>query len=237
LGLPYEPVLQPLVRRDTVDLTLRVDRESFIDLPELRAVLRRELLAEDVTLRFHADILFEGLRRGYDWVVDATYGRYTSRPLRFELCEVALIRLGSQFAGLSFVVMDGPYVSLDPLAGTDLHMLYDVVNSVHHVSDRPGDIPAAYVNLVDQGPKRTSLTNVDRMEQTARQFLQGVGMPEYRGSLFTVRAVLPDVDDTDERPTLVEQDGNLITVFSGKICTAVSAAKRVAELAGAAVPA
>jgi hypothetical protein len=49
--------------------------------------------------------------------------------------------------------------------------------------------------------------------------------------MFSVRAVLPNVDATDERPTLVERDGNVVSILSGKICTAVTAARQVAEAA------
>lgn len=219
-----------LVRSDTVDLIVRAESESFVDLVALRGVLRRELAANAVRVVLNTPVSPEGLTSGFDVVVDATYGRMGTRPLRFELTEIALVRLGQQYAGLSFVVMDGPFVSLDPLAGTDLHMLYDVDRSIHHVSDEY-EVPDAWVNLVDRGVKHVSTTRVDGMLHGAREFLTAVGMPEYQGSLFTVRAVLPDVDETDERPTLVERDRNLITVLSGKIATAVTAGRRVVELA------
>lgn len=232
LQLPYQPVEHPLVRSDTTDVAVRVDGEAFLDLVELRFVLRQQLVAAGVRLRLYTPATARLLAKDFDVAVDATYGRSGLRPLRYELTEVALVRLGAQFKGLSFVVMDGPYVSLDPLARTDLHMLYDVAHSVHHVTDDPFDVPEAYRHLIDQGRKHTPLTRVERMQGTARQFLLGIGMPTYSGSLFTLRAVLPDVDDTDARPTLVERDGNVVSVLSGKIATALSAARRVVELAG-----
>jgi hypothetical protein len=42
--------------------------------------------------------------------------------------------------------------------------------------------------------------------------------------------VLPDVDATDERPTLVERDGNHISILSGKMNMAVWAARRALEI-------
>src|SRR5262249_52547420 len=150
----------------------------------------------------------------------ATYGQPSARSLRFEVCETALIRLGQHMTKLSFVIMDGPFVSLDPVG--DAHMLYDVTHSVHasNIGLAP-EIPDHLAPLVDRGVVHTPHTRVEAMLQTARRFLRGMGMPEYRGSMFTVRAVLPDVDSTDERPTLVERDGRIITVLSGKMCSAV----------------
>jgi hypothetical protein len=72
------------------------------------------------------------------------------------------------------------------------------------------------------------------MCETASQNLRSIdpygrGVCIYKGSLFTIRAVLPDVDATDERPTLIERDGNVVSVLSGKMCTAVTAARTVVE--------
>ena len=39
--------------------------------------------------------------------------------------------------------------------------------------------------------------------------------------------MLPDVDATDARPTLVERDGNVIRVLPGKVCTAATVGRAV----------
>ena len=53
---------------------------------------------------------------------------------------------------------------------------------------------------------------------------------EHIGSMFTFRTVLPNQDDDDARPTLVEKlDGKTFTIFSGKIGTCVSAADELLE--------
>ncbi len=233
LGLPYDMARPPPVRADTVELTIRA-HEATIHIGRLRMLLSRRLEAAGVDLRSHAAAGPD--MRGYDLTVLATYGRHAARPLQFEVTEVALVRLGHQFAEHSYVVLDGPFACLDPLPGTDTHMLYDVTHSVHHrnVGMAP-EIPDHLVPLVDSGRHHTGYTHVDAMARTARRFL-GVGTPEYRGSLFTVRAVLPDVTDTDARPTLVERDGNTVRVLSGKLDTAVTAARRVVALAAEAVP-
>jgi len=49
--------------------------------------------------------------------------------------------------------------------------------------------------------------------------------------MFTVRAVPPRVEDTDERPTLVKKiNEKIITVFSGKITTCVQAANEIKKI-------
>lgn len=230
LGLPYEVVEPPQVHGAQV--CVRVP-EAFVDTAWLRRLLRRDLLAAGV--KTHVNRWVEPAQLSdYDLVVVATYGQPWSRPLRYEVCEVALLEVG-RYSGQSFVVLDGDHVSLDPHGRT--HMLYDVANSVHaaNVGYAPV-VPDEYRDLLARpGPVRTPVTNVDAMIETGSRHLSmlhphGRGVSIYHGSWYSVRAVLPDVDGTDERPTLVERDGNVISILSGKICTAVDAARTVVEM-------
>lgn len=230
LDLPYEVVEKP-PHVHTADLVVRVP-EAFVDVAMLRRLLRRDLAMAGVAVLTNAVV---GEPEGYDLVVRATYGQPWLKPLRYELCEVALLELG-RYAGESYVVLDGEYVSLDPHGR--LYALYDVKHSVHAAVE--GEWPVSFPDYEDLlyrwGPCRTSLSNLDAMVESASRFLWGLrpdgqGVSIYHGSTFAVRAVLPDVDATDERPTLVERTGDTIWVLSGKICTAVDAARRVVEMA------
>lgn len=233
-GLPFHRHTPSVVQAGTVAECVRVP-ESYVDIRALHGLLSSQMHRTRVRRHLNTAVTPEEL--GHDWVVQATYGQPWGLPLRYEVCETALIRLGQHMAKLSFVVMDGDFVSLDP-TGRGTHMLYDVAHSVHaaNVGTEP-EIPEHLAPLIDRGVVHTRHTRVDVMLQTLRRFLRGVGMPEYCGSMFTVRAVLPDVDSTDERPTLVERDGRVVWVLSGKICSAVTAAQRVVAAAREAVPA
>jgi len=216
LSLPYEVVEPPQVHHAQV--CVRVP-EAFVDVDILRRLVRRDLAKADVVLNLGQ---IAGPIFGYDLIVHATYGQPWSRPLRYELCEVALVEV-ARYQGQSFVVLDGDHVSLDPYGR--VHALYDVVNSVHDVSDDPARI--IY-------PKKR-VSRYEVMLKTAGQHLRGLeprgqGLAIYHRSMFAIRAVLPDVDATDERPTLIEWDGNVIQVLSGKICTAVATAQRVTDM-------
>lgn len=214
--LPWWPATSPLVR----DLPHIAVPESYVDVDRLRKQLRDEL--GGVLARFGVEADIEQLARTYDWVVDTTYGRYWPEPLRYEVCETVLLQLPAAWAGQGFVVVDGDYCSLDP-HGTS-HMLYDVQHSVHAVND----IPAHLEPLIDRGLVYTVHSHMDAMLDTARRFLTGLDKPVYRGSYFTVRAVLPD-DGTDARPTLVRVDGNIVRVLAGKMVAAPWAAREIAK--------
>jgi len=194
--------------------------EVYVDVEFLRLQLRNQLRGARILLGVQADL--EQLAGEYDFVVDATYGRYWPEPLRYEVCETVLVKLGPQWTGQGFVVVDGEFCSLDPHG--QLHMLYDVAHSVHAVNE----IPEHLLPLLDKGVIRTEHTRVDAMLESANRFLN-VGPAEYRGSMVTVRAVLPD-DGTDARPTLIRADGNIVRVLAGKMVAAPWAAREIARL-------
>jgi hypothetical protein len=211
--------------------------EAFVNVGWLRAQLRGELRAEGVTVHLGAEVAPDTL--DHDLVVVAAYGRGWPAPLRWEVCEVALVEAGPHYVGRSFVVVDGPFVSLDPVADQPrLHALYDVASSVHASNTGMApEVPEHLAPLLDRGQVPTAHTRVDAMWATARRFLGHLGMVRYHGSLFTVRAVLPDVDATDTRPTLFHRDGRVVHVLAGKIDGAVAAAERVVAMAGDLEPA
>lgn len=231
LALPYKVVDNP-PRMHGVDLCVQVD-EAIISVPVLTRLLRRDLAGAGVTMHLgqHVD---PGQLGDYDLVVQATYGRPWLHPLRYEICEVALVELG-RYGGESYVIQDGPFVSLDPYGR--LYVLYDVVHSVHAVNvGYEPEVPPEYADLLQRPAASTPLSNFDKMIDSAGRFLSmldpgGRGVSIYHQSMFSVRAVLPGVDATDARPTLIERDGNVIHVLSGKICTAVTAAQRVTQMA------
>ena len=62
-------------------------------------------------------------------------------------------------------------------------------------------------------------------------FFPEIECAEHIGSMFTVRAVPPRVENTDARPTQVNKiDDKTISIFSGKITTCVEAANEVKKI-------
>jgi hypothetical protein len=231
LELPYTVVQNPQHLRN-VDLCIRGD-EALIDVPVLSRRLLSDLRRGGVAVHLGRKVEPDNLP-GYDLTVCATYGQPWIWPLRYEVCEVALLELG-RYTGESFVVLDGEFTSLDPYGR--LYALYDVAHSVHHANvGLAPDIPAEYADLLQRPAAVTPLSNFGKMVEAGGRFLWGLDAGGqhtsiYHRSMFSVRAVLPGVDATDARPTMLQREGNIIWVLSGKICTSVTAARRVTEMA------
>lgn len=240
VGLEYTASWVEVVRREVVALCVRV-RESLLDLESLRAICFRKLRSAGVRahLRVEADEL---LLDRYDFAVVATYSTLNAllngfpgaqRDYQFELCEKPVVRLPQEFTGRSIVILDGPFMCIDPFGKSGLFVLGNVVHAIHRMNvGRLPVIDEPYRAWMNNGIVRDPpMTHFRRFVSSASEFFHGIERAEHLGSMFTVRAVLPDRDETDERPTLVKRVGEkMLSIFSGKIGTCVEAADLVVKM-------
>ena len=86
--------------------------------------------------------------------------------------------------------------------------------------------------MLDNGIiKNPNHTNYDKFIESTIEYFPEIKNAEYVGSMFTIRAVPPRADDTDERPTLVTKvNEKIISIFSGKITTCVEAARETEKI-------
>lgn len=240
LELEVEIESPTVLRPDAVSLAIR-GRESLFDPVVLRRLVWEQLRVTGVTVHLETEVAPDDLR-GFDTAIVATYAEVNrlapdvpgARPVyQFEICEKPVVRLPAAYKADSVVVMDGPFMCFDPLADSGLFVLGNVVHAVHQRSiGRIPEVPAEYAHLLNQGiVEQPSITNIEHFINEGMKYFEGFDQAEHVGSMFTIRAVLPGVDRTDERPTLVRQiDERTITVFSGKIDTCIRAAESVAHL-------
>ena len=172
------------------------------------------------------------------FTVSATYSGlndFTEKPnvFQYELCEKPVLKLPNDYAKKSIVIMDGPFMCIDPLGSSGYHVMGNVVHAIHssNIGFKPV-IPEGYEELLNNGiipkPKHT---NIDLFIEAAGEYFQNIEKAQYMGSMFTIRVVQPYREHDDSRPTLVtEQAKNFVSIFSGKVCTSIGAANQVADL-------
>jgi hypothetical protein len=129
--------------------------------------------------------------------------------------------------------MDGPFMCIDPLGSSGYHVLGNIDYAIHcrNVGYEP-IISEKFKGLLNAGLiTAPTITNSALFIKSAREFFPRIEVSQYIGSMFTVRDVQPKREDDDARPTLVNLiRPNIATIFSGKICTCLEAAKKVIEL-------
>lgn len=228
-------------------LTVRV-RESRFDIRALHKELLARLQKTGVTIHLNTEV-GENIKEICDKVVLCAYssnnkmegklGIKNRAIARYELCEKPVIQLPAPYRDFSHVVMDGEFCSLDPAGRTGKHVLGHVKHAIHKSyegHDPEGIWYNAMPDQIDQGiVDRPNVTNYSDMLRAAMVYNPVLRNARYIGSMFTIRTVKPNVDDTDERPTLVnyaDDEKRIIKVFSGKVGTCVEAALKVGRFVG-----
>ena len=229
-SLPYQEVEVDGVRNDSVQTSVKVEENLFS--PEKLKKLCWNYLGMylvDVKLRTEYN-----KQDSNELLINCTYSMLNALSdkkidIQFELCEKLVIKLPEKFKNKSVVIMDGPFMCIDPYSDTDYHVMGNVVHAIHstNVGEYP-ILPPEYSDLINRGViKNPKITNFDKFVYSAKKYFD-FDFIEHIGSMFTFRAVLPKREYDDARPTLhTRESKNKINVFSGKIGTCVDLAKEI----------
>lgn len=220
------------------NLTVKVD-EYLYSPSILKCLIIDRLKSLGVTVRLGETYKVDEDTPDKDLTIFATYsnsGTFDGATYQHEICEKPVVRLPKKYRQKGYVVMDGPFMCMDPFERTGQHVMGNVVHALHHTNVGANPvIPKKYENLINKGViKSEDISNITKFEHFKhdyKNFFDGVDDIEHVGSMFTVRSVLPNREHDDARPTEVRWIGSRkLLIFSGKIVTCVTVADRVLEL-------
>lgn len=241
LGLEYQIINPPkIVNEESISLCVKV-KESILSPSKLLKVCQKELVRHQVKVHFKK--FYPSQIRNYDLVVNVTYAyqnyllekTYPEKMVdyQFEVVEKLVLRLPVQYKDLSVVVIDGPFTCIDPFDETGNHLMGNVETAIfsRNIGKYPR-IPKELAPFLNKGiVKQPTVTRFNDFVTAAKPFFSGIEKAKHAGSMFTVRTVYPRHEHDDARPTDVRRIGDkIISVFSGKIPTCVSAADKVADM-------
>jgi hypothetical protein len=235
--LEYAKVNLDCINPESVQLTIRAD-EHIIDPIVLRDIINKKFVAAHVNLHLNTEFTTDRFS-DFDYVVNCTYASLNGilencpdkrEQYQFELCEKPVLQLPVAFQNKSIVVIDGPFMCIDPYANTGYHVMGNVVHAIHvsNIGYHPV-VPDQFKSLLNKGIiVNPPVTNIGKFIESAAYFMPEIRKAKHIGSMFTFRTVLPNVDATDERPTLVSRvNKKVINVFSGKLGNSVEVAEKV----------
>ena len=219
------------------DLTIVADEELFCP-NKLTESLEKKIQSSYINVELNTEVIdLEYWKKEYDVVVIATYSDINQllddkKRYQYELCEKPVVKLPKIFENTSIVIMDGPFMCLDPY-GDEYHVLGNVKHAIHMWNN--GTEPfwdSEYTKYINKGLIKNpepKLTKIDKfIESGVKYFGDEFADLEHIGSMYTFRAVLANRDHDDARPTLVNHEGdNVYTLFSGKIDTCVNAGREL----------
>jgi len=215
------------------DLTIQANEELF-NPEQLILSLHKKLYSSGVKVYVNSEVKSLDEEK-FDVAVIATYSQINQlldekKEYQFEVCEKPVVRLPKIFENLSVVVMDGPFMCLDPYVNNS-HVLGNVVHAIHetNIGTKPivSEELKPYLNKgLIRNPK---ITKIDKFIESGKKYFGDEFEDlEHIGSMYTIRTVLSNREQDDSRPTLVEKvNDNVYTLFSGKIDTCVDAANQL----------
>ena len=229
-----------LVNKENINLCIKV-KESLFDPLLLKKICWKKLKENKIKVNLNTSASIEFLH-SFDFIIIATYSDLNKLlekfpeqqiELQFELCEKPVIKPPKSLENKSIVIMDGPFMCIDPFGHTGNSVLGNVVHAIHHTNI--GKFPIFHKSfnpLLNRGViDNPKITNFPKFIESAAEFIPQIKESKHIGSMFTIRAVLPNMEKTDSRPTLVTKiSNNIITIFSGKIGNCMEAAEKVEKI-------
>lgn len=240
MNLNFEDTHLDVINNSNVSLTIKA-RENLFDLKILKQTCWEKLKSKKVNV-FLNFLVTEKIFQSYDYVVISTYANTNFflnqfpdfvQDFQFEICEKPVVTLPALMNKKSIVIMDGPFMCVDPFGHSNQFVLGNVVHAIHHTNiGKFPEIPKIFESILDKGLiKNPPITNIEKFKTSGSKFLPLLNEANHVGSMFTIRTVLPKIEKTDARPTIVRKiSDNIISIFSGKIGNCVDASIQVEKI-------
>ncbi len=161
-----------------------------------------------------------------------TLAGFETFPIKYELCELIILKASEELKNVGITVMDGPFFSIMPFGRTGLHSLTSVTFTPHITSfDKLPTFECQKGNEDFCSPLRLGNCNDCKnkpesaygyMSQLAKKYLKDEYDFEFVKTMFSMKPILKMSEIDDSRPTLIKQfskNPSFVSVLSGKINT------------------
>lgn len=231
-GLSLKPCQPEWMNFEFIDRCYEVD-ENIYDPDVLRELIEARILA--LSIPFEQKEFRATMRDDFDFVVWATYGLGPSQRAfkiaKYQVAEKMLIELPPALQHVALVVVDGPFTAFDPYGSSCRSLFGSAKNTNHWTTTDPGEpIPEPYARILNEPRFRpVPFTRFEAMRADCCCSVPGAKDAKYLGSLFTIR-VVEDAPESDRRILYLKETApREIHIFSGKVVSAVKAARLVCE--------
>jgi D-amino-acid oxidase len=230
--------MKQLIKNQFIENSI-LSNEKILNYFKIKKNILAKIKNSSINLKFNRNFLKKDLIK-YDKVIVATYsnnnkllhelGVKNLPEFKFQLVEKILIKLPKKYQKKSFVVMDGDFVCLDPYLGTKYHLLSDVKHS--KLETKIGKFPnfknTKKIYLNKGIIKNRKVSQFDKFISKCKNYLPFLKEAKYIGSMFVVRAIKKNKENTDERTSSIYVHSNkIMSIFSGKWNNCVYLAKTI----------
>ncbi len=232
----YNKIVKNLFFNKKLDKTI-LTNEKILNYFAFKKLITKEIKLSKLKIKLNKEFKKNNLN-DYDKVVLATYSNNNQilkklgikklDDFKFELVEKIVIKLPKEFFNKSFVVIDGKFVCVDPYLGTNYHLLSDV--KLSKLETKTGKIPLfknKNKKYLNKGIiKNIKISRFKRFIKRSSSYLPFLNKAKYIGSMFVIRVIKKNKENTDERTsTVTNHSKKIISIMSGKWNNCVYLAK------------
>jgi len=197
--------------------------EPIYDWTKLQSIVKKKIASSNIKLHLQSD--FINSNESFDIVINCTYSninelnKFMNVPeMSFRMQDVLIPFFDSNIDKIGLTVMDGPFCSVMP-KGFELNkfLLYHAKYSIIEES-LTGELMM----------NSDILSNIEIIKKNSSEFFPFLKNAKFDGYWRTNRAI--PITNNDQRLSEIityKKNVNFITVFSGKVTTAVKIAKQI----------
>lgn len=236
--LKYKVCKNNLLNQQAIQGSIQVD-EKIININLARKKLWKILKSLQIDIRLNTKVIFnKKIFDDYDHIILCTYDQ-NNQNLKsinsiekeknyYQLVEKIIVKPPATFQNKSLVILDGPFVCIDPYGDKNYSILGSVKKSViksmnskfHNFNNLP--------NVDKYSFKNSNLNIFLKIKKDFNKYFINFEKTRYFKSFFVVRATKKNIND--ERITKIYQNNKLITVFSGKWVNCMSSANKIVKM-------
>jgi hypothetical protein len=213
--------------------------ETLKEHPQLTITYGARICAMEKEAENYTVHLESGASFSAPFLLNATYASInqiihhlgeTPFKIKYELCEIILVKPNETLASKGITVMDGPFFSIMPFGKTGYHSLTSVTFTPHKTSyetlptfpcqeESQGHCSPLQLGNCNTCPSKPQ-TAWPYMRSLAKKYLTPDYDFTYETSLFAIKPILMASEIDDSRPTVVKvfsENPTFVSVLSGKI--------------------
>lgn len=223
---------------DSYSLLIEAE-EALIDYQTQKKIVK-ERLTNNKFIKVKLNKKYtKDLDKDFDFIVNCTYGMGNhllplslQKEYKYQLLEKLVVAPPKSLINKSLVIVDGPFMCIDPIPKTNLSVLGNVVHAIHKTTI--GNNPFKNKISSDIKPwqdiEKREESRFNKFISHAKGYIQNINESQFKYSMVGYRVLLPGLEKTDERLTSLRQSGKYINIFSGKIDTCSWAADELLKI-------
>ena len=213
-----------LLKKKNIEGTILAE-EKLINISLIKNRFKKIIKKNGITINFNKDInIEEKFTKKYDKVFLCTYDNNNNNLKKiiteknnyyYQLVEKIITKTPKEYNNKSFVILDGPFMCIDPYYKNNLSILGSVKDSVirsklgkyHNFDQNFKNINSKYLHYLPN-------LKFPIIKKKFENYFHGFEKTEYFKSFIVVRCTIKNIND--ERITKVNTSKNIIKIYSGK---------------------